>query len=157
MAKVCVFIPARNEEENLPKCVENLLNQTLSPQKILVINDASTDNTQKICDQFGVDVIALTKQHRNYVTIPQLACRMAEVMNYAFPPPLSCDYMMQHNPNTILPENYIEKLTTHIDKTPRLVIAYGLIKGEYSRANHPRATGRIYKTWFWNKYIKKFR
>jgi len=156
MVKVYVFMPARNEEENLPKCLENLLSQTLRPQKILVINDASTDNTQKICEQFEVDVITLTKQHKNYVTTPKLAYKMAEVMNHAFPPPTSCDYMMQHNPDTILPENYIEDLTTRMDQTPHLVIASGYIEGEYSRENHPRATGRIYKTWFWNKIIKKF-
>lgn len=156
MAIVYAFMPARNEEESLPKCLRNLLDQTLLPRRISVVNDASTDNTQKICEDFGVDVITLAKQHKNYVTTPELAYKMAEVMNYAFPPPPSCDYMMQHNPDTILPQNYIETVTSHMDNTPRLVIASGRIRGEYSRENHPRATGRIYKTWFWNKYIKRF-
>ncbi|UCD96362.1 MAG: glycosyltransferase family 2 protein [Candidatus Bathyarchaeota archaeon] len=155
-AKVYVFMPARNEEKNLPVCLKNLQNQTLLPEKILVINDASIDNTQKICEQFKVDVITLTEQHKNYVTTPELAYKMAGVMNHAFPPPPQCGYIMQHNPDTILPENYIEDVILRMEKTPSVIIASGCIKGEYSRRNHPRATGRIYKTWFWNKHIKRF-
>ena len=155
MAKVYVFMPARNEEENLPKCLENLLGQTLRPQKILVINDASTDGTQRVCDQFGVSVVNLTEQHENYVTTPGLAYKLAKVINHAFPPPLSCEYMMQHSPDMTIPPDYIEGLTTLMKRDPRLVIASGRIEGEYSRENHPRGAGRICKTWFWTKHIKK--
>jgi chlorobactene glucosyltransferase len=45
---VSVLIPARNEEENIERCLLHLLNQNYRNFEILVLNDNSTDNTLKI-------------------------------------------------------------------------------------------------------------
>ena len=48
-----IIIPAHNEEEFLEKTLESLVAQTHLPKKIIVVNDSSTDGTQKIIDQFS--------------------------------------------------------------------------------------------------------
>jgi len=44
-AKIAVIIIARNEENFIGKTIENLKNQELSPYRIIVVNDGSTDKT----------------------------------------------------------------------------------------------------------------
>jgi glycosyltransferase involved in cell wall biosynthesis len=46
--KVSVIIPAYNEEKTLPNCLKSVLNQNFSDYEIIVINNNSTDNTEKI-------------------------------------------------------------------------------------------------------------
>lgn len=53
--KVSILIPARNEEKNLTECLESLVRSDYPNEQIqlIVINDRSTDNTQKIADSFA--------------------------------------------------------------------------------------------------------
>ncbi|MBN1399136.1 MAG: glycosyltransferase [Bacteroidetes bacterium] len=48
---VSVIIAARNEEDNLPRCLESAVNQTYRADRyeIIVVNDGSTDRTENIC------------------------------------------------------------------------------------------------------------
>jgi glycosyltransferase involved in cell wall biosynthesis len=58
--KVSVIIPARNEEKNLSKLLPLLLNQTIKPYEIIVVDDNSNDKTSIIANSFpGVCVIKL--------------------------------------------------------------------------------------------------
>lgn len=54
---VTVVIPARNEQSNLPRLLAALRNQTFQPYEILVVDDASTDQTAEIARGFGVQVL----------------------------------------------------------------------------------------------------
>jgi chlorobactene glucosyltransferase len=51
---VSVLIPARNEEENIEKCLKTLLAQTYKNYEILVLDDRSTDNTWKILKKYSI-------------------------------------------------------------------------------------------------------
>ena len=50
--KISVIVPVYNVENYLEKCLNSLVNQTLQEIEILVINDGSTDDSQKIIDIF---------------------------------------------------------------------------------------------------------
>ena len=50
--KISVIVPVYNVEKYLEKCLNSLVNQTLQEIEILVINDGSTDNSQKIIEFF---------------------------------------------------------------------------------------------------------
>jgi chlorobactene glucosyltransferase len=45
---VSILVPARNEQDNIEKCVKSLLKQDYVNYELLVLNDKSTDNTLKI-------------------------------------------------------------------------------------------------------------
>ena len=53
MIKVSVIVPVYNVEEYLEKCLDTLVNQTLKEIEIIVINDGSPDNSQKIIDKYA--------------------------------------------------------------------------------------------------------
>ena len=46
--KYQIIIPAHNEEQFIGLTLASLVQQTLLPKNIMVVNDTSTDGTQKI-------------------------------------------------------------------------------------------------------------
>lgn len=53
MIKVSVIVPVFNTEKTLSKCLDSLINQTLSDIEIIIINDGSTDKTQTIINKYS--------------------------------------------------------------------------------------------------------
>ena len=51
MKKVSVVIPAYNAHDTLARCLGSLVNQTLTDIEIIVVNDASKDDTLDICNR----------------------------------------------------------------------------------------------------------
>ena len=56
-AQLSITIPARNEEQNLPKLLRSLAAQAIRPGEIIVVNDASTDRTAEVAREFGARVV----------------------------------------------------------------------------------------------------
>lgn len=50
--KVSIIVPVYNVEKYLYRCLNSLVNQTLSDIQIIVINDGATDNSQEIINKF---------------------------------------------------------------------------------------------------------
>ena len=61
--KLAVILPAYNAENFIAECLESLLNQTFSDFCILVVNDASTDNTGKILETYAAKDARLRVYH----------------------------------------------------------------------------------------------
>lgn len=51
--KVSVIVAIYNVEEYLERCLNSLVNQTLREIEIILIDDGSTDNSSKICDDYA--------------------------------------------------------------------------------------------------------
>ena len=49
---ISIYVPVYNGEKTIEKCVNSILNQTLKPKNILIINDCSNDNTLKILEKY---------------------------------------------------------------------------------------------------------
>lgn len=49
---VSVIVPVYNRSNILPECLKNLISQTLSNMEIILVNDASTDNTLSVIKQY---------------------------------------------------------------------------------------------------------
>ena len=52
MIKVSIIVPVYNVEKYIEKCLDSLVNQTLKEIEIIVVNDGSPDNSQKIIDKY---------------------------------------------------------------------------------------------------------
>ena len=61
--KLVVILPAYNAENFITECLESLLNQTFSDFCILAVNDASTDNTGKILEDYAAKDARLRVYH----------------------------------------------------------------------------------------------
>lgn len=64
---VSVVVPVYNSELYLERCLDSLVNQTLSDIEILVVNDGSADGSQEIIDQYAADypekIVSLVKEN----------------------------------------------------------------------------------------------
>lgn len=52
MKKVSIIVPVYNVEKYIAKCLDSLVNQTLSDIEVIVVNDGSPDNSQTIIDDY---------------------------------------------------------------------------------------------------------
>lgn len=50
--KVSVIVPVYNVEKFIDKCLNSIVNQTLKEIEIIVVNDGTKDNSQKIIDKY---------------------------------------------------------------------------------------------------------
>lgn len=51
--KISVIIPVYNVEKQLSRCIESILLQTYTDYELLLIDDGSTDQSGKICDDYA--------------------------------------------------------------------------------------------------------
>lgn len=51
--KISVIVPVYNVEQYLERCVESIINQTYKNLEIILVNDGSTDNSGKLCDELA--------------------------------------------------------------------------------------------------------
>lgn len=147
MIRLCVFIPARNEEKWIGQTLKALKNQTLKPYKIIVVNDGSTDRTSEIAQEIGCCVINLPNRGYGAIGHPELA--LVHNVGLKKCREFNPEYVMVVGADHILPINYIEQLIEKMEfYNPKLVIASGSIQGEYRVQSHPCGSGRIMKVKF---------
>lgn len=52
MPKVSVIVPIYNVEKYIGKCLDSLVSQTLRDIEVILVNDGSTDNSEKIIEEY---------------------------------------------------------------------------------------------------------
>ena len=62
--KISVIVPVYNTEKYLRRCVDSILAQTFTDFELLLIDDGSTDNSGKICDEYAESYIG--KEWQSY-------------------------------------------------------------------------------------------
>ena len=50
--KVSIIIPAYNSEKDIPYLIQSLKVQSVKPMEMILIDDCSTDGTQKVASEF---------------------------------------------------------------------------------------------------------
>lgn len=99
MSDLSIYIPAFNAEKTIDKCVKSILSQSIQPKEILVINDASTDNTLNILKKYkGIKIIS------NKINLG-----LSESMNIAINS-LKSRYIAKIDADVELASNWIELL-----------------------------------------------
>ena len=73
--KVSVIVPVYNVEKYIKKCLDSLVNQTLNGVEIIVVNDGSPDNSQKIIDEY-------TKKYKNVKSYIKENGGLSDARNY---------------------------------------------------------------------------
>lgn len=61
---VTIIIPVYNVEKYLRECIQSVLVQTLSDFELLLINDGSTDNSGKICNEYALQDVRIQVFHK---------------------------------------------------------------------------------------------
>jgi len=103
---VSVIIPAYNEEENIGATVKSVLRNTYRNIQVLVINDGSKDNTEKIVQQ-------LVKQHPKRLQLLTIENGgKAQALNYGFARAQS-DVVVTLDGDTIFDRETITNMVQH--------------------------------------------
>lgn len=64
--KVSIIIRTYNEEKNIGKVLDSLMNQTYNNFEIIIVDSESTDNTISICNKYDTKIISIKKKSFNY-------------------------------------------------------------------------------------------
>ncbi|MDC6387259.1 glycosyltransferase family 2 protein [Maribacter sp. PR1] len=143
-----VIIPAHNEEAYLKLALESITLQTLPPKKVVVVNDNSTDNTEKIIDEYTSSIPYIQKLN---TTSSNIHLPGSKVVN-AFQSGLKLldekyDFLVKLDADIILPADYFEKTAQIFSKRKKVGIAGGFAyeqneKKEW-KLNHPMDTNHV--------------
>lgn len=150
-----IVIPAHNEEKFIEQTLSSLANQTLLPKRLVVVNDHSTDNTEKIVSDFQEEHnwISLVNSNSSDKHLPGAKIINAFYKGYET---LDEDYdvICKFDADLIFPSNYLEKLADHFKANKRLGMASGFcyikknkewILENLTRKDHIRGALKAYK------------
>jgi glycosyltransferase involved in cell wall biosynthesis len=121
-----IIIPAHNEEAFISLTLQSLIEQTVLPSKVVVVNDNSTDKTAEI-------VLAFAKEHP-WIS---LANKTSEAIHLpgskviqAFQKGLETiddnyDFIVKADADLIFPKNYFETIISHFESDAQIGMAGG--------------------------------
>lgn len=124
--EICIIIPSYNEEKYIEHTLNSLINQTLKPKKIVLVNDNSTDGSEEIMNAFAkaYSYISVVKTNETSQHLPG-----SKVIN-AFNTGLkhlntSFDIICKFDADLIFPSDYLEKITAVFNNNPKAGIVGG--------------------------------
>lgn len=148
MSKVLAVAEYYNEADNIPGLVENLSQQTQTPDLLVLINDGSTDNSteifQKNLERVGLDSVLYTMppKVKPDANLKGRAFTKVDILNSDWLDTNDFDYLMKIDADTLFPKTYIELSTKIMDKFPMFGVMAGRIHGEPG-SDSPMGTGKI--------------
>ena len=121
-----IIIPAHNEEAFISKTLESLVQQTLLPKAVVVVNDNSTDNTQMISEEYATKYEWITvvnskssDQHLPGSKIIQAFNKGLASLDDKF------DVICKFDADLIFPSHYLEQIAKHFKSNKSLGMASG--------------------------------
>lgn len=140
--KYYIIIPAHNEETFLADCLNSVLQQTLQPKKVVVVNDNSTDSTESVIDGFLASNAILQKLNTFSSTQHLPGSKVINAFNKGLALlDENYDFLVKLDADVILPDNYFERIAYIFKGNPKVGIAGGFIyeKVAYNewKLNHP--------------------
>lgn len=124
--KFYIVIPAHNEEAYLEKTLQSLVSQTLLPEKIVVVNDHSTDGTQAIIDTFSSIYSFVSGIKSTSEATHKPGSKVVNTFNKGLAT-LDNDYdvICKFDADLIFPNNYLEEIASLFKTNPKCGIAGG--------------------------------
>ena len=130
---ISLYIPAYNAEKTIDKSIKSILNQTLKPQEIIVINDSSTDRTLNILKNFNEIKIINNKENYGLAKSRNIALKYSKY-----------DYLASIDSDVICKKDWLETLfKTMINKNVDLIGGKLIDKYIKEPANHCCRYSRI--------------
>ncbi len=151
---VSVVIPAYNEEDNLPSCLEAFLKQTTrEPFEVIVVDNASIDKTAKVASNFS------TKLNLKIIGEPEKGRGAARARGFN---EAQGDVVLSTDADCVVPPNWIEVMALALRSDRGVAVSgsfvvAGLppIKSFIFRAIQGAAM-RFYRVWFQHWWLNGF-
>lgn len=121
-----IIIPTFNEEKFIAQTLQSLVEQTVLPSKIVVVNDGSTDKTREIVQSFveKYTFISLVNKTSEAIHLP------GSKVIHAFNKGLETiddnyDFIVKADADLIFPPHYFESISNHFQSDNRVGMAGG--------------------------------
>ncbi|MGQ9630991.1 MAG: polysaccharide deacetylase family protein [bacterium] len=113
--KISVVVPAYNEEEFLPSCLEALLEQDFEDDyEVIVVDNASTDRTARVARDMGVIVVREPRKGITFARQKGLEVARGEIIAYV-------------DADTIVPPHWLRAISDSFRQHPEAVAVSGPI------------------------------
>lgn len=165
---VSIIVPVYNCEDYIGKCLKSIISQSYRQIEVLVVNDGSTDNSQKIIDHIAQSDSRIRK-------LQQTNQGVSAARNYA----LDCargDYYLFVDGDDYIGKNHVKDLVecasenqselvicgytlVYTDKKKTVAVIPGLYKKDEKEEWAYRISsvwGRLYSSAFWNRNGLRF-
>ncbi len=124
---ITIIIPAYNEEKNIKACLNSFVKQTVTIDKLIVVDDGSTDQTFKIAQEFAAAYswIEVVKQSSKAIHLP--GKKVINAFNFGLKKGTvsQLDFIGKFDADIILPSNYFEKILSAFNLDSQIGIAGG--------------------------------
>lgn len=126
--KIQIVIPAHNEEKYLSQCLDSFVNQTIKPDKIIVVNDSSTDRTSEIIKKYESDFPFIKGIHFESENHHRPGAKVIRAFyaGYDFIDDDS-DLIGKFDADLILPPDYFEKMVALFSSDKKVGIGSGIL------------------------------
>lgn len=132
--KFLIIIPAHNEEQYIKFCLDSLEKQTFRDFKCIIVNDASTDKTLKIVEDFIHQDVRNIKQwgiinKQNDHSYHQPGAKVVETFNFGLKRENinTFDIICKFDADIIFPNDYLEKINQIYDENHNVGMVSGLV------------------------------
>jgi glycosyltransferase involved in cell wall biosynthesis len=124
---VSILIPTFNSSKFIANCINSVLAQTYTNYKIIISDDASSDNTPTICKSY-IDIDENNENNKK-MSIHYQNTNIGWVKNINYLISISDgDYYIILPSDDTIPENYISMLMKYMLKHPNAVNCYPIIR-----------------------------
>lgn len=141
---VSIIVPVYNAEKFLELCITSIINQSYNDIELILIDDGSTDNSGKICDEYALKDERITVFHcrNNGVS----AARNIGLDN------AKGKYIIFIDSDDYVEKNYIEELVKAIESDKNELAICGIKEIENKkvkiRKKRAKLTGNFYEDYF---------
>jgi len=155
--KYSLVTPARNEEASINQTVQSVINQTLRPQKWVILNDDSTDRTGGILESYAekhewINVIHIKKKIPSYRGVHEKLGIAFDRIDIG-----QNDFIGKLDADIEIGQTYFEDIIRKFHENPKLGIAGGtlfhMLNGktilEKNPENHVRGGLKFYRLQCW--------
>ena len=121
MPKFSIIVPIFNSEKYLEKCINSLINQTFKGIEIILVNDGSTDNSEKIIKKYTKDtrIVYLKKENGGQASARNMGLKKAKG-----------EYIIFIDSDDFVEKNMCERLLPFINKYDIIAFDYFLTYGD---------------------------
>lgn len=117
MKKVSVIVPVYNSERFLLQCIDSILQQTYHNIELILINDGSTDNSGKICNNYAKKDSRVHVMHQENMGVS--AARNAGIHH------ATGDYLQFVDSDDFIDSNMTETLVKALEKNSASLVICG--------------------------------
>jgi len=124
--EVWVVVTTYNEEDTVKEVVDSVLAQDPKPERVLCVDDGSTDRTRSILNEYSTPVQVVTKARKRQGVMDSIETGTTLAMK------AGADVVVVVSGHVVVPPDWIQGVLKVLEHYPEAGIVQGPLKQEYS-------------------------